>query len=396
MALPRPPRFHRAARGARRAEARRAAGRSAARDDRDLRPRAEGGRPGAPVRAAEGRLPRAAGGRCRCSATCSARRSASRARWASRRRLAQALRDIGQLLAFLEGARAAEGPASMPGRRRGPCSCRCSTWRRKERSSRAVPGSRVGRRATSILRACRCRPAGPAMSAPLITWGLTVTRGPHKKRQNLGIYRQQVIARDKVIMRWLAHRGGALDFRDHALAHPRHAVPGRGRARRRSGDDPRRGDAGAGHAVRIPVRRPAARRPHRGRECLTHDLQVPATRRDRARRRPEPDPTTDGLRNRARRSVRRPHRLLQRSRALSGVHGRAHHDAPRPDLSLDLHRQAAGRAGGARRRAERSVRAAAAEAVPRDRRLLPAARRLLVPARGRGDEASSIPATPSA
>jgi 4-hydroxy-3-polyprenylbenzoate decarboxylase len=55
---------------------------------------------------------------------------------------------------------------------------------------------------------------------PLITWGLTVTRGPHKKRQNLGIYRQQVMARNKVIMRWLGHRGGALDFRDHALAHP--------------------------------------------------------------------------------------------------------------------------------------------------------------------------------
>ncbi|HEY5763623.1 MAG TPA: UbiD family decarboxylase domain-containing protein, partial [Rhodocyclaceae bacterium] len=58
----------------------------------------------------------------------------------------------------------------------------------------------------------------PGDAAPLITWGLTVTRGPHKKRQNLGIYRQQVIARNKVIMRWLAHRGGALDFRDHCVA----------------------------------------------------------------------------------------------------------------------------------------------------------------------------------
>jgi 4-hydroxy-3-polyprenylbenzoate decarboxylase len=57
--------------------------------------------------------------------------------------------------------------------------------------------------------------------APLITWGLTVTRGPHKSRQNLGIYRQQVIAPNKLIMRWLAHRGGALDYRDHALAQPR-------------------------------------------------------------------------------------------------------------------------------------------------------------------------------
>jgi 4-hydroxy-3-polyprenylbenzoate decarboxylase len=65
----------------------------------------------------------------------------------------------------------------------------------------------------------------PGDAAPLITWGLTVTRGPSRRRQNLGIYRQQVIARDKVIMRWLAHRGGALDYRDHALAHPKEPFP---------------------------------------------------------------------------------------------------------------------------------------------------------------------------
>ena len=65
----------------------------------------------------------------------------------------------------------------------------------------------------------------PGDAAPLITWGLTVTRGPRKARQNLGIYRQQVIAPNKVIMRWLAHRGGALDFRDHCLAHPREPFP---------------------------------------------------------------------------------------------------------------------------------------------------------------------------
>jgi 4-hydroxy-3-polyprenylbenzoate decarboxylase len=59
----------------------------------------------------------------------------------------------------------------------------------------------------------------PGDAGPLITWGLTVTRGPLKPRQNLGIYRQQVIGPNRVIMRWLAHRGGALDFRDHQLAH---------------------------------------------------------------------------------------------------------------------------------------------------------------------------------
>jgi 4-hydroxy-3-polyprenylbenzoate decarboxylase len=65
----------------------------------------------------------------------------------------------------------------------------------------------------------------PDDAAPLITWGLTVTRGPLKARQNLGIYRQQVIGPNRVIMRWLAHRGGALDFRDHQLAHPGKPFP---------------------------------------------------------------------------------------------------------------------------------------------------------------------------
>ncbi|SDC20997.1 3-octaprenyl-4hydroxybenzoate decarboxylase [Cupriavidus sp. YR651] len=65
----------------------------------------------------------------------------------------------------------------------------------------------------------------PGDAAPLITWGLVVTKGPHKKRQNLGIYRQQVIGRNQVIMRWLTHRGGALDFREHALANPGQPFP---------------------------------------------------------------------------------------------------------------------------------------------------------------------------
>jgi 4-hydroxy-3-polyprenylbenzoate decarboxylase len=65
----------------------------------------------------------------------------------------------------------------------------------------------------------------PGDAGPLITWGLTVTRGPLKPRQNLGIYRQQVIAPNRVIMRWLAHRGGALDFRDHQLANPGKPFP---------------------------------------------------------------------------------------------------------------------------------------------------------------------------
>ena len=65
----------------------------------------------------------------------------------------------------------------------------------------------------------------PGDIAPLLSWGLVVTKGPHKARQNLGIYRQQVLGRNKLIMRWLAHRGGALDFRDHCLAHPNTPFP---------------------------------------------------------------------------------------------------------------------------------------------------------------------------
>jgi len=65
----------------------------------------------------------------------------------------------------------------------------------------------------------------PGDVGPLITWGLTVTKGPQKARQNLGIYRQQVIAPNKLIMRWLPHRGGALDFRDFCLASPGQPYP---------------------------------------------------------------------------------------------------------------------------------------------------------------------------
>ncbi len=56
--------------------------------------------------------------------------------------------------------------------------------------------------------------------APLITWGLVVTKGPNKKRQNLGIYRQQILNKNQVIMRWLNHRGGALDYLEHKTRYP--------------------------------------------------------------------------------------------------------------------------------------------------------------------------------
>jgi len=65
----------------------------------------------------------------------------------------------------------------------------------------------------------------PEDAAPLITWALVVTRGPRKERQNLGIYRQQVLSHNKVIMRWLAHRGGALDYQDWQMKRPGEPFP---------------------------------------------------------------------------------------------------------------------------------------------------------------------------
>ena len=65
----------------------------------------------------------------------------------------------------------------------------------------------------------------PGDVAPLVTWGLTVTKGPLKKRQNLGIYRQQLIGKNKLIMRWLSHRGGALDFREFCQQNPGQRFP---------------------------------------------------------------------------------------------------------------------------------------------------------------------------
>ena len=65
----------------------------------------------------------------------------------------------------------------------------------------------------------------PGDAAPLITWGLTITRGPHKERQNLGIYRQQVLGKNKLIMRWLSHRGGALDFQEWCQQNPGERFP---------------------------------------------------------------------------------------------------------------------------------------------------------------------------
>jgi len=131
---------------------------------------------------------------------------------------AESLREVGRLLAFLKEP---EPPKSIKDawQNTRPVFMRVLDMAPKERAS--APCQQVVWEGADVdLGRLPVQTCWPEDAGPLITWGLTVTRGPHKKRQNLGIYRQQVIARDKVILRWLSTRGGALDFRDHARAHP--------------------------------------------------------------------------------------------------------------------------------------------------------------------------------
>lgn len=65
----------------------------------------------------------------------------------------------------------------------------------------------------------------PGDAGPLVTWPLVITKGPHQSRQNLGIYRQQLIGKNKLIMRWLSHRGGALDFKEWQGTNPGKPFP---------------------------------------------------------------------------------------------------------------------------------------------------------------------------
>ena len=105
-------------------------------------------------------------------------------------------------------------------------------WDMKPATVRAAPSQEqiVDAPDIDLLGMLPVQTCWPEDVGPLITWGLVITRGPQggaaaRQRQNLGIYRQQVIGRRQVIMRWLAHRGGALDFRDFALAKPGQPFP---------------------------------------------------------------------------------------------------------------------------------------------------------------------------
>ncbi|MBS0878508.1 MULTISPECIES: 4-hydroxy-3-polyprenylbenzoate decarboxylase [unclassified Tatumella] len=133
-----------------------------------------------------------------------------------------ALRDVGELLAFLKEPAPPKGfrdlfeqmprfkkVLSMPTRRRSSAPCQEIILQDDDVDLSAIP-----------VMTC-----WPEDAAPLITWGLTVTRGPHKERQNLGIYRMQVIGKNRLIMRWLSHRGGALDFQEWCKARPGERFP---------------------------------------------------------------------------------------------------------------------------------------------------------------------------
>lgn len=138
------------------------------------------------------------------------------------RQQVQELRDVGQWLAYLKEPEPPRGlkelieklpvfkqVLNMPVKRLRRAPCQEIVWQGDAVNLDKIP-----------VMSC-----WPDDVAPLLTWGLTITRGPHKKRQNLGIYRQQKIARNKVIMRWLAHRGGALDLRDWMEKHPGEPFP---------------------------------------------------------------------------------------------------------------------------------------------------------------------------
>ena len=132
------------------------------------------------------------------------------------------LRRIGQLLAILKEPQPPKGFKDIL----GLGSLVKALWDMAPKEVRSAPCQEVVLEAEEVdLNSLPVQYCWPEDVAPLITWGLVITKGPHKSRQNLGIYRQQVLGRNKVIMRWLAQRGGALDFRDHALAYPGQPYP---------------------------------------------------------------------------------------------------------------------------------------------------------------------------
>ena len=129
-----------------------------------------------------------------------------------------ALRDIGHLLANLKEPQAPNGFKDALSK---VAMLKSALWDMAPKQIRSPASQEVVWEGPDVdLGRLPIQTCWPGDVAPLLTWGLVITRGPNARRQNLGIYRQQVIGHNKLIMRWLSHRGGALDFRDHALANP--------------------------------------------------------------------------------------------------------------------------------------------------------------------------------
>ncbi len=126
------------------------------------------------------------------------------------------LRNYGHVLAMLKDPEPPKGFKDMLGLR----SQVKSLWNMTPKELRSAPCQDIVWEGNDVdLAKLPIQHCWPGDIAPLITRGLVITKGPHKERQNLGVYRQQVLERNKVIMRWLAQRGGALDFREHCELH---------------------------------------------------------------------------------------------------------------------------------------------------------------------------------
>jgi 4-hydroxy-3-polyprenylbenzoate decarboxylase len=132
------------------------------------------------------------------------------------------LRPFGELLASLKEPEAPKGFKEMV----GMSSLLKTLWNMAPKERSSPPCQELVWEGQDVdLARLPIQHCWPGDVAPLVTWGLVITRGPHKARQNLGIYRQQVLGRNQLIMRWLAHRGGALDFAEHCRLHPGEPYP---------------------------------------------------------------------------------------------------------------------------------------------------------------------------
>ncbi|CRE22769.1 3-octaprenyl-4-hydroxybenzoate carboxy-lyase [Bordetella pertussis] len=134
-----------------------------------------------------------------------------------------ALRETGELLASL---REPEAPKGLRDALAKVSMLKAALWDMSPKTVRSAACQEIVWEGADVeLSRLPIQTCWPGDVAPLLAWGLVITRGPNARRQNLGIYRQQPLGPNKLIMRWLSHRGGALDFRDHAQAHPGKPFP---------------------------------------------------------------------------------------------------------------------------------------------------------------------------